>query len=116
MTVDISQVTLEVIEAVKQQKTVSFKYGGHDNIRVIKPFGVQGDFTGFEGYTGTSEEKEFRRFGLERISELLGAENICTVQLEHLAFTFPPTWSEVKQRLQELLDFEDLEYGVEVHV
>ncbi len=35
MTVDISQVTLEVIEAVKQQKTVSFKYGGHDNIRII---------------------------------------------------------------------------------
>ena len=40
MTVDIAQVTLDVIEAVKQQKTVSFKYGGHDNIRVIKPLGL----------------------------------------------------------------------------
>ena len=37
MTVDISQVTLDVIEAVKQNQTVSFKYGGHDNIRIIKP-------------------------------------------------------------------------------
>ena len=115
MTVDISQVTLDVIEAVKQQKTVSFKYGGHDNIRVIKPLGFYGDFTGFEGTDENTEEKEFRRFGLERISEWLGAENICTVHIEPIAFTFHPTWSEVKQRLQELLDFEDLEYGVEVN-
>jgi hypothetical protein len=27
---DTSQITLDVIEAIQQNKTVSFKYGGHD--------------------------------------------------------------------------------------
>ena len=59
MTVDISQITLDVIEAIKEDKSVSFKYGGHDNIRVIKPQGFYGDFSGFEGTDESTEEKEF---------------------------------------------------------
>jgi hypothetical protein len=114
MTVDTSQITLDVIEAIKENKSVSFKYGGHETIRVIKPQGFYGDFTGFEGTDENTEEKEFRRFGLARVSEWLGRENVCMVHVEPIAFTFHPTWSEVKHRLQELIDFEDLEYGVEI--
>jgi hypothetical protein len=114
MTVDISQVTLDVIEAVKQNQTVSFKYGGHDNIRIIKPLRFYGDFTGFEGTDETTEEREFRRFGLEKVSEWMGIEQTVKVHIEPIVFTFHPTWSEVKQRIQELIDFEDLEYGVEI--
>ena len=114
MTIDISQVTLDVIDAIKEKKSVTFKYGGHDTLRVIKPQAFYGDFAGFEGTDENTEEKEFRRFGLERISEWLGGENICIVHVEPIAFTFHPTWSDVQQRLQELIDFEDLEYGVEI--
>ena len=35
------------------------------------------------------------------------------VNIDPIAFTFQPTWSEVKHRLIELIDFDDLEYGVE---
>jgi len=111
---DISQMTLEVIEAIQQNKTVSFKYGGHEPIRVIKPQGFYGDFAGFEGTDETTEEREFRRFGLEKVSEWMGIEQTVKVHIEPIVFTFHPTWSEVKQRLQELIDFEDLEYGVEI--
>ena len=114
MTIDISQVTLDVIDAIKEKKSVTFKYGGHDTLRVVKPQAFYGDFAGFEGTDENTEEKEFRRFGLERISEWLGRENICIVHVEPIAFTFHPTWSDVRQRLQELIDFEDLEYGVEI--
>ena len=114
MTIDISQVTLDVIDAIKEKKSVTFKYGGHDTLRVVKPQAFYGDFAGFEGTDENTEEKEFRRFGLERISEWLGSENICIVHVEPIAFTFHPTWSDVRQRLQELIDFEDIEYGVEI--
>ena len=114
MTVDTSQITLDVIEAIKENKSVSFKYGGHETIRVIKPKGFYGDFTGFEGTDERTEEQEFRRFGLERISEWLGRETVCVVHIEPIAFPFHPTWDNVTKRLQEMIDFGDLEYGVEV--
>jgi hypothetical protein len=88
---DTSQITLDVIQAIQQKKTVSFKYGGHEPIRVIKPQGFYGDFAGFEG-----------------------TEQTVKIHIEPIVFTFHPTWSEVKHRLQELIDFEDLEYGVEI--
>ena len=111
---DTSQITLDVIQAIQQKKTVSFKYGGHEPIRVIKPQGFYGDFAGFEGTDETTEEKEFRRFSLDRINEWLGAEQTVKIHIEPIVFTFHPTWSEVKHRLQELIDFEYLEYGVEI--
>ena len=111
---DTSQITLDVIQAIQQKKPVSFKYGGHEPIRVIKPQGFYGDFAGFEGTDETTEEKEFRRFSLDRINEWLGAEQPAKIHIEPIVFTFHPTWSEVKHRLQELIDFEDLEYGVEI--
>ena len=115
MIVDKSQVTLDIIEAIKQDKTVTFKYGGHDTLRVIKPSGFYGDFSGFEGTDENTEEKEFRRFGLERVSEWFGRESKCTVHFEPITFTFHPTWSEIKKELEELILFEELDYGVKVH-
>jgi hypothetical protein len=44
----------------------------------------------------------------------MGIEQTVKVHIEPIVFTFHPTWSEVKQRIQELIDFEDLEYGVEI--
>ena len=115
MRVDTSQITLDVIEAIKQNKAVTFKYGDHDTVRLIKPQGFYGDFSGFEGTDESTDAKEFRRFGLDRVSEWMGRATECTIHIEPISFTFHPTWSDVKQRVQELIDFEDLEYGVEVN-
>lgn len=112
--VDISQITLEVIEAIQQKKTVSFKYGGHEPIRVIKPQGFYGDFTGFEGTDETIVDNKFRRFGFEKVSEWIGIETVCKVHIEPIVFNYHPTFDEVKSKVIELLDFEDLEYGVEI--
>jgi len=107
---DVSKITLDVIEAIQQDKTVSFKYANHEPIRVIKPWGFYGDFAGFEGTDETTDE--VRRFGLEKVSEWIGVEQVVKVHIEPIVFTFHPTWSDVKHRLKELIDFEDLEYGV----
>ncbi len=112
--VDVSQVTLDVIEAIQSNKSVSFRYDGQEPIRVIKPQGFYGDFVGFEGTDETKEDKEFRRFGLTNVSDWLGLEESFVVHIEPIAFTYHPTATEVKKRIIELLDFEDLEYGVEV--
>jgi len=111
---DISQMTLDVIEAIQQKKTVSFKYGGHEPIRVIKPQGFYGDFAGFEGTDENTEEKEFRRFSLNKINDWLGIETIYRVHITPIAFSYHPMFSDVKAKVIELLDFEDLEYGVEL--
>jgi hypothetical protein len=111
---DIAQMTLEVIEAIQQNKTVSFKYGGHEPIRIIKPQGFYGDFAGFEGTDENTDEKEFRRFGLEKVSEWIGLEQAVKVHIEPIVFNYHPTFSEVRAKVIELLDFEDLEYGVEI--
>ena len=73
MTVDISQITLDVIEAIKENKSVSFKYGGHETIRVIKPQGFYGDFTGFEG---TDENIEDLEYGVESYDWVWCTENV----------------------------------------
>ena len=111
--IDVSQATLDVIEAVKTNNSVRFDYG-QDIIREVKPTGFFGDYVGFEGTDERTEEQEFRRFGLERISEWLGRETVCVVHIEPIAFPFHPTWDNVTKRLQEMIDFGDLEYGVEV--
>ena len=53
---NISQATLDVIEAIKTKQVIKFDYG-HDVIREIKPTGFFGDFDGFEG---TDESTDVR--------------------------------------------------------
>ena len=73
--INISQATLDVIEASKTKQVVRFDYG-HDVIREIKPTGFFGDFDGFEGTDENTEEKEFRRFRFDKIKKWLGVQDI----------------------------------------
>ena len=72
--IDVSQATLDVIEAVKTKQVVRFDYG-HDTIREIKPTGFFGDFDGFEGTDEDTAEKEFRRFRFDKIQNWLGVHD-----------------------------------------
>ena len=48
--INISQATLDVIKAIKENKTVHFTYGSADDFeRVLRPTEFFGDFEGFEG-------------------------------------------------------------------
>ena len=72
--IDISQATLDVIEAVKTKQLVKFDYG-NDTIREIKPTGFFGDFDGFEGTDEATDEREFRRFRFDKIQNWLGVQD-----------------------------------------
>ena len=72
--IDVSQATLDVIEAVKTKQVVRFDYG-HDTIREIKPTGVFGDFDGFEGTDEATDDREFRRFRFDKIQKWLGVQD-----------------------------------------
>ena len=56
MTVDISQVTLDVITAIKEKGAVKFTYKDKDVSRYIKPVHFYGDFDGFEGIDVSIDE------------------------------------------------------------
>ena len=69
--IDVSNATLDVIEAIKTKQTVKFSYG-HDSVREIKPSGFFGDFEGFEGTDQDTEEREFRRFRFNKVTDWVG--------------------------------------------
>ena len=71
---NISQATLDVIEAIKTKQVVRFDYG-HDTIREIKPTGFFGDFDGFEGTDEATEDREFRRFRFDKIQKWMGVHD-----------------------------------------
>ena len=71
---NVSQATLDVIEAVKTKQVVRFDYG-HDVIREIKPTGFFGDFDGFEGTDESTSDREFRRFRFDKIQKWLGVQD-----------------------------------------
>ena len=50
---DVSQMTLDIIEAIKTNQTVQFMYGGKDTIREMLPKEFFGDFDGFGGMDST---------------------------------------------------------------
>ena len=71
---NVSQATLDVIEAVKTKQVVRFDYG-HDVIREIKPTAFFGDFDGFEGTDESTSDREFRRFRFDKIQKWLGVQD-----------------------------------------
>tara|TARA_R110002074_G_scaffold360473_1_gene533218 strand:- start:52 stop:537 length:486 start_codon:yes stop_codon:yes gene_type:complete len=73
---NISQATLDVIEAMKTKQTIKFNYGGHDVIRKVTPTGFFGDFDGFEGTDEDTESREFKRFRFDKVNEWLGIKDI----------------------------------------
>ena len=72
--IDVSQATLDVIEAIKTKQVVRFDYG-NDTIREIKPTGFFGDFDGFEGTDEATDDREFRRFRFDKIQKWLGVQD-----------------------------------------
>ena len=83
--IDVSNATLDVIEAIKTKQTVKFNYG-HDSVREIKPSGFFGDFDGFEGTDQDTEEREFRRFRFNKVTDWVGIGEDRLLNLE-LAYT-----------------------------
>ena len=71
---NISQATLDVIEAIKTKQVIKFDYG-HDVIREIKPTGFFGDFDGFEGTDESTDNREFRRFRFDKIQKWMGVHD-----------------------------------------
>jgi len=100
--IDVSQATLDVIEAIKKQKVIRFKYGSHDEFRTIEPESFYGDFNGFQG-ADVSGAGGFRRFSFDRVTEWVGIpiKYKVFVELEVVGY---PTDKEVAEELHELLD------------
>ena len=103
MTVDISQATLEIIEAIRNNKVVKFKY--HDVLRTIKPTGFYGDFYGFEG-TKAEDSSEFRRFSFDKITEWIGVPLTYKVFVELEVLDYP-TDGEIIEKLCEIINNDE---------
>ena len=71
---NISQATLDVIEAIKTKQTLKFNYG-MDIVRVVTPTGFFGDFDGFEGTDENTVPREFRRFRFDKVNEWIGMKD-----------------------------------------
>ena len=96
---DVSQMTLDIIEAIKTNQTVQFMYGGKDTIREMLPKEFFGDFDGFGGWTAPEGDGgEYRKFRLDKINEWLGIPVQYKVYVE-LDMSGYPTDKEVTEKL-----------------
>ena len=120
--IDVSNATLEVITAIKQRRSVQFNYG-HDVIREIKPTAFFGDFDGFEGTDQDTEEREFRRFRFNKVTDWvgIGEDRLLNLELaysEAMSITkdakhlsYPVT--ELQVKLSNLADDNGLTYEMD---
>ena len=111
---DVSQMTLDIIEAIKTNQTVQFMYGGKDTIREMLPKEFFGDFDGFGGWTAPEGDGgEWRKFRLDKINEWLGIPIQYKVYVE-LNMSGYPIDDDVSDKLHELLDSaEPIMYRIE---
>ena len=102
---NVSQATLDVIEAIKKQNVIQFKYGSQDVIRTIKPESFYGDFKGFQGIDVNTTD-EFRKFSFDRVTEWVGTpiRYKVFVELEILGY---PTDDDVRDYLEPIADGMD---------
>jgi len=101
---NVSQMTLDIIDAIKTNQTVQFMYDGKDTIREILPKEFFGDFDGFQGWTAPEGDGgEWRKFRLDKVDEWLGIPVQYKVYVE-LEMSGYPTDKEVTEKLHELLD------------
>ena len=112
MSIDISNATLDVIEAVKNKKTIRFDYkkeysdyARQHKTYTVTPSGFFGDFIGFEGLDEGTEDRQFKRFRFENITEWLGVTKPVNVLVE-LEFSDYPTDTEVEEKLEHLIDYQ----------
>ena len=105
---DVSNATLDIIEAVKNNKTIKFDYqykqGFNDEPKtyIITPSGFFGDFVGFEG-VDEDDYQQFKRFRFDNVTEWLGVTKPVKVLVE-LEFNNYPTDKEVELELHKLVD------------
>tara|TARA_R100001530_G_scaffold88936_1_gene61930 strand:+ start:36 stop:422 length:387 start_codon:yes stop_codon:yes gene_type:complete len=109
MSIDVSNVTLDVIEAVKNKQTIKFdyqyKYSGvneEPKTYTVKPLGFFGDFDGFEGTDEDTEDRQFKRFRFDNVTDWLGITKPVKVLVE-LEFNDYPTEEEVEEKLEKQL-------------
>jgi predicted DNA-binding transcriptional regulator YafY len=106
--VDVSQATLDVIEAVKNNKTIKFdykyKHGVNDEPKtyIITPSGFFNDFIGFEG-VDEDDYQQFKRFRFDNVTDWIGITKPVKVLIE-LEFNGYPTDKEVELELHKLVD------------
>ena len=67
--IDVSQATLDVIEAIKKKGVIKFTYRDTGVMRYIKPLSFYGDFEGFEGIDTTKDEENYRRFSFNAVND-----------------------------------------------
>ena len=111
---DVSNATLDIIEAVKNNKTIKFNYkkeysdyARQQETYTITPSGFFGDFVGFEG-TDEEDNQQFKRFRFETVTEWLGITKPVKVLVE-LEFNDYPTEEEVEEKLEHLIDYQTSE-------
>ena len=114
----VSQATLDVIESVKNRQTIKFdyqyKHGANDKPKTytVTPSGFFGDFIGFEGLDEGTEDRQFKRFRFDNVTEWLGVTKPVKVLVE-LEFNDYPTDTEVEVALQKQLTSSGLMWRVE---
>tara|TARA_R110000868_G_scaffold276422_1_gene536080 strand:- start:237 stop:620 length:384 start_codon:yes stop_codon:yes gene_type:complete len=100
-TPDVSQMTLDVIDAIKTKQKIQFNYGTDtEEYREILPQEFFGDFEGFGGLTNMGE---YRKFLFSRVIEWVGIPIYYKVFVE-LDVVGYPTDKDVAEKLHELLD------------
>ena len=110
--INISQATLDIIDAIRNKKSVKFRYGSYDKQRTIIPTGFYGDFYGFEGREADDVE-EFRRFSFDRIIDWEGTQLTYKVFVE-LEVVGYPTDEDVREALEDVLeDIKPFTYTLE---
>ena len=114
----VSQATLDVIESVKNRQTIKFdyqyKHGANDKPKTytVTPSGFFGDFIGFEGLDEGTEDRQFKRFRFDNVTEWLGVTKPVKVLVE-LEFNDYPTDKEVELELEKQLSNGGLMWRVE---
>jgi hypothetical protein len=100
---NISQATLDVIEAIRKKIPVKFTY--MDLTRIVNPTGFYGDFYGFEG-TYAEDETQHRRFSFDKVDDWQGVVLPYTVFVEINMYDYP-TDEEVRSYLEPIADGMD---------
>ncbi len=101
---DVSQMTLDIIEAWTTNQTVQFKYGGKDAIRELLIDDWHEDYYTFHGWLAPAGDGgEYRKFRFDKVDEWLGIPVQYKVFVE-LDMTGYPTDKDVAEKLHELLD------------
>ena len=107
--IDVSQATLDVIESVKNRQTIKldyqYKHGVNDEPKTytITPSGFFGDYIGFEGTHEGTEDRQFKRFRFDNVTDWIGITKPVKVLVE-LEFYDYPTDKEVELELHKLVD------------